>query len=174
MIPVIRKVSLSLPSEIVDEISQRYPDVPLSRVVAKLLRTGLDSDPSHLSHTTIPTIPTGITDTTELAETIRSIVREELAQVTPPPAPVIVTEPVVIPNQHIPVPDVQPKPVNIESDEWLSNGDVYLMIADKYSRSSGTAKISRAVSRGQLVTNGKKRQDMRIARSSALAWLETI
>ena len=173
---MIKKFSLSLPSEIVDEISQRYPDVPLSRVVAKLLRAGLDSDSSSLppSHATGPTLTTGITDTTELAEMIRSIVRDEIAQVSPVSQPIVITEPVVIPNQHIPVPDVQPITADNESEEWLTNGDVYLMIADKYSRSTGTGKISRAVSKGKLVTNGKNRQDMRIAKSSALAWLQTI
>ena len=31
-----------------------------------------------------------------------------------------------------------------------------------------------AVSQGKLTTNGKKRQDMRITKTSALAWLQTI
>lgn len=171
---MIKKYSLSLPSELVDEITAEYPDVPLSRIAAKLIRAGLDSRSSSLSQTAVEPVPTGITNTTELAETIRSIVRDELAQVTPASAPVVVTEPVIIPNQYIPVPDVQPETVNNESDEWLSNNDIYQMIADKYQRSTGTAKISRAVSRGQLVTNGKKRQDMRITKTSALAWLQTI
>lgn len=170
---MIKKVSLSLPSEMLDEISKEFPDVPLSRIVAKLIRAGLDSTKSPLSHTGAP-VPTGITNTTELAETIRSIVRDELAQVTPTPAPVIITEPVIIPNQHIPIPNVQPETVNNEPDEWLSNNDIYQMISDKYPRSTGTAKISRAVSQGKLTTNGKKRQDMRITKTSALAWLQTI
>jgi hypothetical protein len=172
---MIKKFSLSLPSEIVDEISQRYPDVPLSRAVAKILRAGLDSDhPSILSQTAVAHVPTGITNPTELADMVRSIVRAELAQVAPAPTPVIVTEPVVIPNQNIPVPDVQPKPVNNEMGEWLTNNDIYQMIADRYPRNTGTAKISRAVSQGKLVTNGKRRTDMRITKASAIAWLQTI
>lgn len=174
---MIKKFSVSLPSEIADEISQRYPDVPFSKVVAKLLRAGLDSDSFSLSHSAVPTVPTGITntpDTTELTAMIRSIVRDELAQVSQVSHSVVITEPVVIPNQHIPVPEAQPIPANNEPEEWLTNGEVYLMIADKYSRSTGTGKISRAVTRGKLVTNGKIRQDMRITKSSALAWLQTI
>ena len=170
---MIKKYSLSLPSEIVDEISTEYPDVPLSRIVAKLIRAGLDSTKTPLSQTSSPTVPTGITDTTELTEMIRSIVRAEITQTAPVSHPVVITEPVVIQNQHIPVP-AQSQKEYYDPSEWLTNNDIYLMIADRYSRSTGTGKISRAVAKGKLISNGKTRQEMRITRASALAWINSI
>lgn len=149
------KFSISLPEDLVEAVSLRYPDSPFSTAIAKILRKGLESEPHPSS------IVSGSSHI-EITEMVRNIVIEELEKVNVIGDPDVDSEPIEIAF-----------PIFVQDCEWLTSAQVGALLPDSLPRGTKNSEVCRAIASGDLETNGLDTRARRILRSSVLAWIES-
>ncbi|PWR75358.1 hypothetical protein ACKUB1_09695 [Methanospirillum stamsii] len=152
--PQMKKISITLPEELINAVTAVHPEAPLSKAIALELQKSLQADPAPSILTTHQE-QTAPTLTPDLINQIRDMVREEM-RVTPTSG---TTEPTIVTD-----------PIIIQSDsEWLTNGDVAAMLPADIPIGTRSSRVSRAVSKKLLIT--KPGNSKQISRESALAWV---
>ena len=163
------KLSISLPDGLIESVQKRYPNVPFSKALALIIQEKINSGDTGSINPTNATIPTGSINTTpsDLSSIVRTIIQEEISKISP----MIVETQEKTELTVIPPPEIVNAPNVAHQDEWLTNGEVVKMLPDSIPFSTRVGKVSKAVSKGILKSNGKHRIEGRIDKHSAEAWV---
>lgn len=155
----VEKLSITLPSELVQIIRDQYPSLKLSQAIAELVRcglgllTGLDINPeSKMSYATVmhPIIIQMMRDIAK--EEVKKFEQERIRRI----------HDIFIPEDH-----------GVHSQgAWMTQKDLKELLPDTIPESTRRALVSKAVSANDLETNGESRNKCRIKVSSALEWLK--
>ena len=155
----VEKLSITLPSELVQIIRDQYPSLKLSQAIAELVRcglglqTGLDINPeSKMSYATVmhPIIIQMMRDISR--EEIKKFELDRLRRIHD----IFTSE-----NQEL-----------NEQSTWMTQKDLKDLLPENIPESTRRALVSKAVTANDLETNGESRNKCRITVSSALEWLK--
>jgi len=154
------KISITLPSELIEEIKTLYPTTPLSAAITLLLERTIHGPADERVE---PTHDLDPVTTSGLFDMIRSVIRDEMSrgnQAYPSPA--------------VHSPKVEYSTEQVDPDAWYTNGKAAEFLPARIPASTRRSRISKAVATGILETNGARHIHCAIAGHSLIAWLKDL
>lgn len=164
------KMSVSLPDDLVSEIKTKYPDVPFSTVLSKLLRTALSGNVPASDQNVDETRTPSFSPLPDMIPTIREIIQEEISKAQPHEISIEKIREII--KTELDLIKTPQDPIKIESDMWYSIQEIRAMMPPSIPEGTKCSRVNRGIKIGELQTNGKARTACRIIGSSITPWLE--
>lgn len=155
----VEKLSITLPSELVQIIRDQYPSLKLSQAIAELVRCGLGLQTGQIINPDSKMSYAAVMHPI-IIQMMRDIAKEEIKKF----------EQGRLRRIH----DIfASEDLEIQSENgWMTQKDLKNLLPENIPESTRRALVSKAVAAKDLETNGEARNKCRIKVSSALDWLK--
>lgn len=170
----MKKLSITVPDNIVELVRQKFPGIPLSNAITDVLKIGLglSENPTQTISLRDFICPTEnkIIIPPEIQEVFRLLIREEFSLLSH-------QDTLSDETTSSPSPDEDTKrtePEGIIPDQWYHQSQLIPFFPDSIPISTRKSKLSKAISSGLIETNGRKRTECRVKGSSFREWMREV